>query len=168
MELTSIDYAKMIQYASLKMFQQHLNKTQIHKILFYVYGVYYAQTDKLLFTDDTPKVWPYGPVFPRVNKRINVGEFVSLSDKGAEEFSKHKDALLIIKNAVSMMYNKSAISLTEWSHRDDSPWYKTLNPIDENGGKLPQCEWNTPINPKYIKEYFSNPRNLSIDDYLWK
>lgn len=164
MELTSIDYARMIQYASLKMFQQHLNKTQIHKILFYVYGVYYAQTDKLLFTDDTPKVWPYGPVFPRVNKRIKVGENITLSESGAEVFGKNIEALHIIKDAVVMMHNKSALSLTEWSHRDDSPWYRTLNPVDDNGVPLAQCEWNTPIKPEYIKEYFSNPRNLNIDE----
>lgn len=164
MELTSIDYARLIQYASLKMHRQHLNKTQINKILFYVYGVYYAKTGKLLFDDDSPKVWPYGPVFPRANKRVKIGEVVTISDKGVSEFGKNKLALDIIKQAVNMMYNKSAWSLTMWSHRDESPWYRTLNPVDEDGKELPQCDWNTPINLEYIKEYFSNPRNLDIDE----
>lgn len=49
MELKSTDYARLIQYAAQKLHMVRLNKTQINKILFYVYGVYYAETNNLLF-----------------------------------------------------------------------------------------------------------------------
>ena len=59
MELKSTDYARLIQYAAKNLHMTRLNKTQINKILFYVYGVYLAKFNKPLFTDDTPKAWPY-------------------------------------------------------------------------------------------------------------
>ena len=34
-QLASIDFAKLIQYAAQKMFYQHLNRPQINKILFF-------------------------------------------------------------------------------------------------------------------------------------
>ena len=38
MTLTSIDYAQLIQYAALKFHNVVLNRTQINKMLFYVYA----------------------------------------------------------------------------------------------------------------------------------
>lgn len=70
MALTSIDYARLIQYTAQRKHMVLLNKTQINKILFYVYGAYLADTGKALFSDDTPKAWTYGPVFPKPNKKV--------------------------------------------------------------------------------------------------
>lgn len=159
MELTSIDYARLIQYASQKMHMALLNKTQINKILFYVYGVYLAETGKLLFSDDTPKAWPYGPVFPRVNKNIDTSAIIKkFPDDVTAEYNKNPKALFIIKKAVDAMYNKSAYSLTQWSHKEGSPWYRTLYENIKEGEE--QAKWNTPIRQNFIEEYFSNPKNL--------
>ena len=57
-QLTSINYGRLIQYTSQKLHLQRLNKTQVNKILFYVYGRYLAVTGKKLFVDDTPKAGP--------------------------------------------------------------------------------------------------------------
>lgn len=160
MELTSIDYARLIQYAAQKLHMTQLNKTQINKILFYVYGMYYAETGQLLFKDDSPKAWPYGPVFPIVNKRINPDEIIkAFPNDIQDEFNKHSKALQLVKSAVDVMYCMSAVSLTKWSHKDGSPWYKTLYVKDDNGNVIKQNKWNTPISIDLIKEYFSNPTN---------
>lgn len=71
MEITSLDCAKLLQNIAWVYYKRILNKTQIHKILFFAYGIYLARYDKKLFTDDTPKAWPFGPVFPKVNRSIN-------------------------------------------------------------------------------------------------
>ena len=55
MDLKSTDYAKLIQFAALKFHNTALNRTQINKILFFVYGKYLAETGEVLFEDDTPK-----------------------------------------------------------------------------------------------------------------
>ncbi len=161
MELKSTDYARLIQYAAKNLHMTRLNKTQINKILFYVYGVYLAKFNKPLFTDDTPKAWPYGPVFPIVNKKINPDELVgSFPQETIAEFNKNSAALDLVKLAVDSMYNMSAVTLTQWSHQEGSPWYNALYVKDENGAVVGQNKWNTPISAELIKEYFSKKENL--------
>ena len=159
-KLTSIDYARLIQYAAQKLHMTRLNRTQINKILFYVYGVCYADFDKPLFEDDTPKAWPYGPVFPIVNKKINPDEIVQpFGNETIHEFNKHPQVLQLVKNAVDAMYNMSAVALTKWSHQEGSPWYETLYIKDDSGNITGQKKWNTPIDAELIKKYFKNPKN---------
>ena len=160
MVLKSTDYARLIQYAAQKLHMVRLNKTQINNILFYVYGVYYAETDRLLFEDDSPKAWPYGPVFPIVNKKINPDEIVTSFPKDVLcEFNKHSKALELVKTAVDAMYNMSALSLTQWSHQEGSPWHDTLYIKNKNGDIAGQNTWNTPISKELIKAYFLKPQN---------
>lgn len=149
--LTSVDYAHLIQLAARKKYSQILNRTQINKILFYVYGRYLAEEGKRLFTDDSPKAWPYGPVFPIVNKRINPSDTISFSQEYKDKFMEDKKAIEIINEAVDKMYNKSALQLTQWSHQIGSPWYKTVYGNGENSIKP---KWNTEIPDRYIKDYF--------------
>lgn len=158
--LTSIDYARLIQYAAQKNHMTLLNKTQINKILFYVYGAYLADTGTVLFDDDSPKAWTYGPVFPRPNKRVDIHEIIrSFPAETVEMFRKDKPALDLVVKVVDGMYDKSAISLTRWSHLEDSPWYKTVYVKDADGKLIEQRPWSTRISDDLIKEYFLKPQN---------
>lgn len=150
--LTSIDYARLIQYAAQRLHRQMLNKTQVNKILFYVYGRYLALTGHLLFDDDSPKAWPYGPVFPKVNKKVKTSEAISFHKDEIESFKSDPDALLIVEAAVKQMHGMTASDLTRWSHQDGSPWYRTLFDGYPQGQQAP---WNTEIKREYIEEYFS-------------
>ena len=152
--LTSIDYGRLIQYTSQKLHLQMLNKTQVNKILFYVYGRYLAVTGEKLFTDDTPKAWPYGPVFPRVNKRTNPSEVIRFTQEEADMFKSNETAVKIVLDAVNHMHNMSAVYLTEWSHKEGSPWHSTLYKGVKPGTQRP---WNTEIDDEDIKNYFSLP-----------
>ncbi|MBQ8223978.1 MAG: SocA family protein [Bacteroides sp.] len=150
MGLTSIDYAQLIQNAALHFHNVVLNRTQINKILFYVYGKYLAVTDKKLFVDDTPKAWPYGPVFPIVNKRIALDDIPrGFSSEKNTLFREKPEAISIVKEAVDRFYNWSAYDLTKWSHAVDSPWYQTKYPASGEKAK-----WNTEIDDELIKKYF--------------
>lgn len=160
MELTSIDYARLIQYAAQKKHLVILGKTQVNKILFYVYGVYLAMKGKKLFNDDTPKAWTYGPVFPIQNKKMNAYEEIrSFPKEKVEAFRSNQDAMQLVIKSVDKMYNVSAVALTRWSHQEGSPWYDTVYVRDETGKIIEQHPWNTPISDTLIKEYFSNPAN---------
>ena len=151
-QLTSIDYGRLVQYAAQKLHLQMLNKTQVNKILFYVYGRYLAVTGNRLFHDDTPKAWPYGPVFPRMNKRINTSEVITFSSELIAAFNQNPIALNIVQDAVNVMHGKSAQELTDWSHQSGSPWFRTIYEGKEAGK---QAEWNTEISESYIREYFT-------------
>lgn len=160
MKLTSIDYARLIQYTAQRKHMVLLNKTQINKILFYVYGAYLADTGKPLFDDDTPKAWTYGPVFPRPNKAVDISEVIKSFPKDKiESYKSNKKALDITIKSVDNMYDRSALSLTKWSHVEGSPWYNTIYDKDGNGNVISQKPWNTRIEDKLIKDYFSRQEN---------
>lgn len=160
--LTSIDYARLIQFTAAKVYKTLLNKTQVNKILFYIYGVYLAEYGVPPFADDTPKVWVYGPVFPRPNKKVISCEMVGrdeFSQEKIDAFQKNAAFLSRIVSIVGKMRDIPAISLTRWSHEEGSPWDATLYKRDDNGKVIRQNPWNTPIQQECIKEYFSNPQN---------
>lgn len=160
--LTSIDYAQLIQYTAWRFHKTKLNKTQINKILFYVYGVFLAEKQGPLFTDDTPKAWPFGPVFPKVNRVIDINDIPQFSKEKQDAFSENKLALNIVIDAVNLMYNKPAYILTKWSHKAESPWYNTIYEYDKEGKLKEQHPWNTVIQNYIIQEYFSNNKNREI------
>lgn len=85
MELTSIDYTRLISWLAYYKHKTILNKTQMQKILFMCYGLYLTKHNEPLFSDDTPKAWPFGPVFPRSYKRYVevVPNDLSIDDKKA-------------------------------------------------------------------------------------
>lgn len=166
MGLTSIDFARLIQYAAQKKHRTMLNKTQINKILFYVYGAYLADTGEKLFNDDTPKAWVFGPVFPRVYKKVNVNELVkTFSREQIDAFNSNPKMLKLVSESVAKMHKISASSLTEWSHMDGSPWYNTIYEFDESGKFLRQKDWSTRIEDELIKDYFSNKENRIFDGW---
>lgn len=152
MELTSLDYSRLIGWLAYYKHNTILNKTQMQKILFACYGVYLATTGERLFKDDTPKAWPYGPVFPRVNRRYNPNSTTfELSENDKAEFLKNKQALNIVSDITDKFYNKSAHQLTEWSHLPGSPWFITLYGIN---GDNKEILWNKVIEDDIIAKYF--------------
>lgn len=157
-KLTSLDYAELLKFAVYKFHRAILNKTQLNKILFYAYGIYLAETGKPLFDDDQPKAWPYGPVFPKVNRLVKpdiVPE--GFSPDIVSLFQSDPVAMQAIKDAANKLYNKSAFKLTQWSHKEGSPWHQTIYPDDA------QCRpWDTIIDNGLIQAYFSIENNRDV------
>lgn len=160
--LTSYDYARLIQFLGQTCFDTYLNKTQILKILFYVYGVYLARHGGPLFSEE-PRAWPYGPVFPNAYEQINPYEQMKPFDEEMKErYRENPEALNIAYDAVKMLHAKSARKLTDWSHKIGSPWYETIYKQDKNGERTVQG-WNTPIDQNKIKSYFEQDCNVNLN-----
>jgi len=111
------------------------------------YGTYLSTTDNKLFTDDSPKAWPFGPVFPRVNKYFSPGVIPDVTCLPIYKFEADRIAFNIINDVVKKFHNKSAMSLSEWSHQEGGPWHKT---VYEEG----EAKWNKEISDDLIKNYF--------------
>lgn len=125
-----------------------------------MYGVYLAENQLPLFMDDTPKAWTYGPVFPRPNKSVDINEVIkSFPADKVKAYKANKKALDLVVKVVDRMYDKSAMSLTQWSHVENSPWYNTVYQKDRDGNIIKQRPWNTRIEDSLIKDYFSKPEN---------
>lgn len=147
MELQSTNYARLIAWLAYKRHNVILGKTQLQKLLFISYGCTLARRGQKLFTDDTPKVWPFGPVFPRTYKRYQP-EYIELSDEEKIAFVKDIDTLKMVVDITDSYYDRSAVHLTAWSHKDGSPWRKAF--ID-NGKR-----WNGKIKDEDIEAFFSS------------
>lgn len=152
MKLTSIDYANLLRNMAYKRHSVNLNKTQVNKLLFICYGFYLAISGDKLFSE-TPKAWPYGPVFPNVYKSYAFNTPpIYIEDEKQKEFGRNKTAQSICEQVVDKYCNISAYDLSMWSHQQGGPWHQTVYGVngDENSG------WNKEISDKLIKEYFTH------------
>lgn len=161
MELTSLNFAKLFSWLAYYKHNTILNKTQMQKLLYIFYGVYLAEKNTPPFSDDTPKAWPHGPVFPRVNIRYNpknTPEALTTSEK--ELFMSNTFALGLADKVVRRFHSVSAYKLSEWSHKEGSPWSVTIYGED---GKNTDIKWNTPIKDRYTKKYFEGWYNMIVN-----
>lgn len=151
MELNSFEYVKLIAWIAAFKHRVILNKTQMQKLLFMCYGQALAMTGEPLFEDDTPKAWPFGPVFPRSYKRYEEVMPLDLSLEEKRAFASSPDILRMIAKTVTDYCRVSATRLSDWSHSEGSPWWNTV--FDKEKGSA----WNRPIPVDMIRNYFSNP-----------
>jgi uncharacterized phage-associated protein len=124
-----------------------LNMTKIQKLTYIAYGTCLAVTGNRL-VDEHPRAWPYGPVFPTTRKRLLKVDLdaIRLTDEDLQEIAGDKE----IHALITLVYNSfgkwPASALSEWSHKEGSPWQKTIS--------SPGFKWNGEIDDEYIKSYF--------------
>ncbi len=123
-----------------------VNNTKLQKILYIVMGValrvgVIARTpvqnnQKEIVTsifDELPEAWNYGPVFKNVYKNYNQLKLEALQNyipsyedtKGKNIVQQRDDEIMkIILRAVvaSQIVKQNAVTLSNWSHKDGSPW----------------------------------------------
>lgn len=141
MELTSLDYARLIQLISLKLHRQILNMTQIQKMLFILYGCYIAINDK-------PIAAASGPIFKTVESKIDIDDSINgFEDSKISLLRKNNWVIQSSIKIVNRLHSIDTYSLANWSCKKGSPWNETLfgdNPKD----------FGSMIEDKLIKEYF--------------
>lgn len=121
MNPTSLDYANLIAWIALTKHGVRLGKTQLQKLLYIFYGLALVQTGEVPFNDDTPKAFPFGPVFPRSYKKYS-GTIKDLTQEDKDNFMKNVDLLSLVTWVVDTFCMYTASQLSEWSHRDGAPW----------------------------------------------
>lgn len=99
-----------------------ISKTQAQKLLYCCYGIVLAAFDERL-TDEHPKAWPGGPVFPRA---LIVDNGHRLTTCMAERFidSCPADWLKLMDKTLDSFWGYSATALETWSQRKGAPWEK--------------------------------------------
>lgn len=149
MELDSLKYVKLIAWIAAFKHRVILNKTQMQKLLFMCYGQALVMVNEPLFSDDTPKAWPFGPVFPRSYKRYEEIMPQDLTNEEKNIYAQNIPILKMIALTVADYCHVSATRLSDWSHSKNSPWWDTVF--------APQgAEWNREIPLSVIRAYFSN------------
>lgn len=147
-KIKSIDVGNYLRWKAFEA-GYWLNKTQLQKMLYITYGLYIAKYEEPPFTDDAPKAWPFGPVFPIVNKRIDI-DTEPLKPFNLNEIEAHTRLNDIVGYVVATYSGYSARALSEWSHEEGGPWHTTLFSEKKEGF----TKWNKEITNESIKNYF--------------
>ena len=149
----SIDIAKAIRY-SAKQHNLSVNMTQIQKLMYIIYGTILV-IHKERLTTEHPSAWPYGPVFPRVHKKIKLSD--DITEEAYNEIKNRCSFITSIIYQVVQIFGKlSAGQLSELSHQKDSPWDIA---VQNSGGK-----WNTKLDDEDIFNYFFSFVKLNDDE----
>ena len=149
MKLSSGEYMRLIKWLGNNYFGKIFGVTKAQKILFICYGIYLAQTGKEMF-EETPQAWPFGPVFPSTYHFYEQIPWGNLSEEEKEKYESNPEALKIVARVVSQLHGFSATRLSDWSHRDGSPWAVTIF----TDGK--RQKWGTTIDDENTKAFFQN------------
>ncbi len=123
-----------------------LNVTKVQKLLYIAYGYFLSKKDRSII-DESPRAWPYGPVFPRTQKKVDYSNIKQLNDSSFEEIQKDEEVVSFINDLIDRYSVFTAYDLSKWSHSEGGPWDLTV--------KMPNFKWNNPISDELIKEYFS-------------
>ena len=136
--LNSVDVAEKIRHIAASDFKLNLNMTQAQKLLYISYGIELARA-KTRLTDEHPRAWPFGPVFPNVHRKVDFLRVPTNPKNIPEE-------IVSLLHAVIKAFGKTSASrLSEWSHSAGSPW-----------DKAPKDKWGCPLSDDDIFEYFSS------------
>ena len=141
LNLDSVDCANKIRFIAADEFGLNLNMTQTQKILYICYGIELASKKKRL-TGEHPRAWPFGPIFPRVHKKL---DFLKVPQNPNISFP--DEIVSLFKGIIRSFGEIPAGKLSAWSHRKGSPWDLTPKP--------PEAKWNNIISDDDIFNYFT-------------
>lgn len=147
----STDVAKYI-VAEANSRRVGINMTKMQKLLYIVYGTFLCVYEERL-VDEYPQAWPYGPVFPSTRKALLDVDMLSLSYTDIEtnehlKIKQDEDLKKVIDFAFTNFGIWNAGQLSEWSHREGSPWADTT--------KCKGFKWGDVIQDKLIYNYFKD------------
>lgn len=144
-KFNSVDVAK---YIAGKANERNIviNITKIQKLLYIVYGIY-LRVYKERLTDEHPQAWPYGPVFPTTRDKLVKTCLQSIKSSDTPEYLRN-DAKLnkTIDFTLDNFGIFNAGQLTEWSHRNGTPWFFTTKQDD--------FKWGNRISDDLIFDFF--------------
>lgn len=135
-----VAYANKFGYA--------INMTKLQKLLYIAYGTCISVKNQRL-VNEHPQAWPFGPVFPTTrNKLLKISfEDIDMNDESLSEIKKDKEIESLVRIVFGSYGMHSASALSEWSHKKDSPWYRTT--------KSDGFYWGATIPDEFIKDYFN-------------
>lgn len=141
--INSIDFAKfMLKTASS--LNITLNQTKLQKMIYICDGTLLAYGRNAI--NENAQAWDHGPVYPKVYKWYSkhISEDHSAYETAAEI---NADPFIeqVVRQALVKFKNHTGVSLSEWSHKENSPWDITVR----SSGLYSK------ISKNYMKLYFA-------------
>lgn len=123
-----------------------LNVTQVQKLMYLSYGIGLSKLGTELI-EELPKAWPYGPVFPKAQSKVDYTKQYDISEACFADIINDAQAKYILDYTLDKFGKISASKLSNWSHKEGGPWDKAT--------KQPNFKWNQALEPSDIRDYFS-------------
>lgn len=133
-----------------------VTQMQIQKLVYFAHGAHLAKYNTKLVTDEI-QAWKFGPVIPvlydvyklygadKITDTHFLSEFLGRAIPSQEKFVPLDDnAQKTIDATWNFLKDIDAIHLSNWTHKEGSPWYETYYTKGQNAV----------IEDKLIKEYF--------------
>ena len=126
MEYPSVQVASLVARLCEKK-GYHWNNTKIQKLLYCTYGCFLAAYNERL-CDEYPRAWKHGPVFPRVFNHIHKHRPFPVEPKDVVLTAEHS---VFLEKAVDIFGKFNAVPLSDWTHRDGSPWHTVVHKLND-------------------------------------
>lgn len=97
-----------------------INRTKAQKLLYCCYGTMLAATGERL-TDEHPRAWPFGPVFPRTFEAVNRKALTVEMVRAVEEAC-DPEVLAVLEKMLRFFGTYTSEQLARWSRKSGSPW----------------------------------------------
>lgn len=160
-KLTSVQCIHILQNVACKACNVLLNRTQALMLLYIWYGEYMKRTGVELCINETPEVWPQGPVFPIAYESFFDERAYRSLDSDTLSILVNKNDILDSCVLVLTLFGKfSASELSSWARKPDGAWAQT---IVKEGDSF---EWKHKVDAALLKDYFS--KNWYTDVYSIK
>lgn len=95
-----------------------INRTKAQKLLYCCYGTMLAATGERL-TDEHPRAWPFGPVFPRTFEAVNRKALTVEMVRAVEEAC-DPEVLAVLEKMLRFFGTYTSEQLARWSRKSGS------------------------------------------------
>lgn len=153
LHIDSVTIAKAICFSAEKQGDKAMGMTKVQKILYIIFGLYLAKY-KTLLTDEIPYAWAYGPVFKNVYDVLSRSDTKITKDDFEIIESRFPNVATMIDAAVETYKLVSAATLSNWTHKEGSPWSKALERTNYS--------WGTLLSLSEVYEYFLSLTKHSV------
>ena len=107
-----------------------ISNMKLQKLLYLAQGIHLAlKNDTPLFADSI-EAWKYGPVIPSVYHKFKIyfsGDIPVTHPFASGTATLDEDQLKLVRKVVDLYGGLSAISLSNFTHLQESPWFSVYN-----------------------------------------
>ncbi len=107
-----------------------ISNMKLQKLLYLAQGIHLAVNNDASLFEDAIEAWKYGPVVPSVYHKFKIyfsGEIPVNHPFSNEGGILSEDQKKLVRRVVELYGGLSAISLSNFTHLQDSPWYPVYN-----------------------------------------
>lgn len=117
-----------------------ISNMKLQKLLYLAQGIHLALKDDTPLFGDAIEAWKYGPVIPSVYHKFKIyfaGEIPADHPFVTEHDTLNDEQKKLVTRVVELYGGHSAISLSNFTHLEESPWHSVYNDATNLSAEIP-------------------------------